>query len=169
MKIGVITFHHVINYGSALQAYAFQEVLEQNGCKPELIDYVNNVNRDELLLKNRVNESRFKNTPFLRQIYMAFHWYDTRRMASVFERFRRVKLHLTKRFYSCEEIKNGLDMKYDAYCTGSDQVWNTHVSPNSKGIDDVFYLTFAPDGAFRFAYSASFGMESVSKEEKTCH
>ena len=39
MKIGIITMHKVLNYGSALQAYATQYVIESFGYKCELIDY----------------------------------------------------------------------------------------------------------------------------------
>lgn len=42
-KVGIVTYHHVNNYGSVLQAYATQEVLRSLGCSPAFIDYVNNL------------------------------------------------------------------------------------------------------------------------------
>ena len=39
MKIGIITMHKVLNFGSALQAYALQRVLDNNGYDSEIIDY----------------------------------------------------------------------------------------------------------------------------------
>lgn len=165
MKIALITFHHVINYGSALQSYATQTILERLGAQVDVIDYVNNVNRDDLLLKNRANESRFGSIPVVRELYMAFMAYDIQHMTDVFSKYWKERLHLTERFFSCEEIEKGLSKQYDAYCTGSDQVWNTHVSPNSQGVDPAFYLEFAPKGAYCFSYAASFGMKSVKEEE----
>ena len=39
MKIGIITMHKVLNYGSALQTYALQKKLEELGYDSEIIDY----------------------------------------------------------------------------------------------------------------------------------
>lgn len=38
-KIGILTFHKSINYGSVLQAYALQNLLLKEGYKVEIIDY----------------------------------------------------------------------------------------------------------------------------------
>ena len=40
MKIGILTMHRVKNYGSALQAYALQQILFMLGKDNEIIDYV---------------------------------------------------------------------------------------------------------------------------------
>lgn len=39
MKVGIITFHNVNNYGSVLQTYATQETFRRLGCETEVIDY----------------------------------------------------------------------------------------------------------------------------------
>lgn len=166
MKIALITFHHVINYGSALQSYATQTILEKLNCEVDIIDYVNNVNRDDLLLSNRANEFKLGKFPIIRQIYMLFNWYDKYKLLKVFNDYWNSKLNLTERFYSNEEIKNLLKKSYDAYCTGSDQVWNTKVSTNSRGVDPAFYLDFTSDEKYCFSYAASFGMTSVTLDEK---
>ena len=38
-KIDIITLHRTVNYGSVLQAYATQYILEKLGYKVEFIDY----------------------------------------------------------------------------------------------------------------------------------
>ena len=38
-KIGILTFYKSVNYGSALQAWALQHVLERNGYDVEIIEY----------------------------------------------------------------------------------------------------------------------------------
>lgn len=38
-KVGVVTMHKVINYGSFLQAYATQFIIEKLGYECEIIDY----------------------------------------------------------------------------------------------------------------------------------
>lgn len=50
----------------------------------------------------------------------------------------------------------------DAFCTGSDQVWNSYWN---RGILPEFYLAFAPEGSYKFAFSASFGKTDIDSEE----
>ena len=38
-KIGILTYHFVLNYGAVLQAFALQEYLKKRGHQVELIDY----------------------------------------------------------------------------------------------------------------------------------
>ena len=40
VKVGIITFHNVNNYGSVLQTYATQETFRRLGCETEIIDYM---------------------------------------------------------------------------------------------------------------------------------
>ena len=39
MKVGIITYHNVINYGAVLQALALQESIKELGGEPEIINY----------------------------------------------------------------------------------------------------------------------------------
>lgn len=39
MKAGILTWHDVLNYGSAFQAYALQEVLKENGAEAEILSH----------------------------------------------------------------------------------------------------------------------------------
>ena len=38
-KVGILTFHHVTNYGAVLQCYALQAFLKNRGYSPEVINY----------------------------------------------------------------------------------------------------------------------------------
>ena len=40
MKASVITMHRIYNYGSVLQTYATQKILEDMGVECEIIDYI---------------------------------------------------------------------------------------------------------------------------------
>lgn len=40
MKASVITMHRIYNYGSVLQTYATQKILEDLGITCEIIDYI---------------------------------------------------------------------------------------------------------------------------------
>ena len=39
-KIGIITYHHTINYGATLQSYGLYNFLINLGYEVELIDYI---------------------------------------------------------------------------------------------------------------------------------
>ena len=42
-KVGIITQHRVVNYGSVLQTYALQEKIKDMGYECEVIDYYPNL------------------------------------------------------------------------------------------------------------------------------
>ena len=51
MKVSVITMHSVKNYGSALQTFATQKVLENMGLEVEFINYIRSKYMDKNLLE----------------------------------------------------------------------------------------------------------------------
>ena len=53
-KIGILTMHKVINFGSALQAYATQKFIEKLGYECELIDYLYPIKRKKKSIKQRL-------------------------------------------------------------------------------------------------------------------
>lgn len=150
LKVGVITMHRVTNYGSVLQAYASQRILERIGCECEIIDYVfpnsfhfmQGYARHRMTWKNRIAKA----------LWLKKHW----RLVNRFERFYYQFLHLSQCYPTHESIM--LDPPhYDVYLTGSDQVWNPR---HMKG-DTVFLLSFAPDEAHRVSYASSFACCSL--------
>lgn len=153
LKIDVITMDAVPNYGSVLQAFATQTFLEAHGCDVTIIDYARENVRYENLLHTWSNGNPLK----------AFVMIPTiQRWKHVFRSFRNDKLHLSDRQYSTDDDFKSYPLTADAYCTGSDQVWN---SKWNNGIIKPLYLSFVPDNEFKFAFAASFGQESVSYNE----
>ena len=69
MKIGVITRHAVPNYGSLLQSYATQVVLEKMGYEAEIIDYIRNDERAENLSKTLVKGKKWDKNLITRMVY----------------------------------------------------------------------------------------------------
>ena len=60
MKIGIITFHCSYNYGSALQAYALQEYLEEASNRPaEAALLVQKCNQLEVI-KDSVDPNQYR-------------------------------------------------------------------------------------------------------------
>lgn len=155
-KIGIITMHKVLNYGSALQAYALQKVLENMGNKVEIIDYIypnkyhikcHNAHRK---IWRRCASKIF--SCFRRDLYKA-------RRATL-NSFYKEHLHLSKTYHSRDELINNPPI-YDIYMTGSDQVWN----PQSIHEDTSFMLSFI-DSPNKVAYAASFAKGEISEEYK---
>ncbi len=172
MKVSIITMHAVSNYGSALQTYATQCLVESLGCNVEIIDYHRQVENIEDRI-NRVMSSRTlcryaklwkKNQlieKFLRLLVSLYIRSDHNKIY----KFVKKNIHLTQlKYFSNEELKLN-PPQADVYMTGSDQVWN---SIWNDGIDKAFFLDFAPADKKKIAFSASFGRVELDEDEFAC-
>ncbi len=149
-KVGVITFHNYDNYGAILQSYALQECLKRLGADPEIIDY------NCKYITNPFQLKRLKNKGFFNYIYGAIGYicYLPRRRKC--NRFRK------KMAYSesvNEKTIGRMDGRYDTYITGSDQVWDYHLTD----FDRTYFLNFVTKGK-KCSYAASIG-EHLPEDE----
>ncbi len=157
MKVSVITRHAITNYGSFLQAYATQEVVEQLGHSCELIDYIRtdetyrNIEKTVLKLKPEWNSSGLK-----RFAYRVMREPESRIAGKRFELYRNRHLKLTRRYSSGDDLKANPPVS-DCYITGSDQVWGPI---GADQYDDNYFLSFVEDSFPKFSYAASFGRSS---------
>lgn len=162
-KVAFITRHAVANYGSLLQAYATQSIIEELGHDAVCIDYVRRDELPENLLKTRLYISNWNKNALTRLIYIATKRFDLNYEEKKFYDFRREILKLTdKTYHSRAELEKDLP-EADVYMTGSDQVWN---EITYRKIDPVYFLNFVPDGKKKTAYAASFGGKSVKDTDK---
>lgn len=153
MKIGIITMHKVLNYGSALQAYALQRKLFLMGYDNELIDYLfPPVNKKKITISAIIQTIII----FLRNAVVGF---PTARKKKRFEAFYQNNFILSALSYNEQNIKDNPPI-YDAYITGSDQVWN----PQFAGTDSNFFLGFAPSDKPKFSYASSFATTKIDSE-----
>lgn len=152
-KIGIITMHKVLNYGSALQAYALQKVLEDMGNEVEIIDYIypNNYH-----LQYQRHQKVWRRLASRIINYFRKNLYKERREG--LNTFYKEHLHLTKTYHTREELVNDPPI-YDIYMTGSDQVWN----PKSIHEDTNFMLSFT-NSPNKVAYAASFAKGEMPEE-----
>lgn len=153
IKVDVITLHAVQNYGSVLQALATQEILKQHGCEVTIIDYVREDVRYENLVKKWSGGNPIKALAILPTIL---------RWEKVFHSFTQKYLNLSEKTYTTEADFKNYPLTADAYCTGSDQVWN---SKWNNGILPCLYLNFVPEDKYKFAFSASFGQSRLPEDE----
>lgn len=153
MTIEVITMHGVQNYGSVLQAFATKLLLEKHNCEVVFINYV-----QKHLIPEKIVSTWAKGN-FLKAVAV---YPTTLRWKTVFSGFCREHLNLTsKRYTDIKDFEN-YESKADAFCTGSDQVWN---SIWNRGIDYPLYLSFIPENKYKFALSASFGQDYIEEDE----
>lgn len=131
-KIGILTFHYADNYGAVLQAYALRKILNSfSGYKAEIINYVPVGYEYKVYLENN-----------LLDLYV--------------EKRKKFESFLSKKCMVDSPMIHTLKgIKYDYYCVGSDQVWNTELS---IARNQAYFLGDLEDKAIRFSYAASIGM-----------
>lgn len=155
MKIGILTMHRVVNYGSALQAYALQRKLELMGYEAEIIDYVFPTPQKIALLARVMKVLR-------RRLYMMRigKCFSTTK-ESKFRHFRESFLKLSKQVYDKRLLMENPPL-YDVYMVGSDQVWN----PRWMKDDLVFFLPFVNDEGWKVSYASSFAVSQIDERFK---
>ncbi len=161
MKVAVITRHAITNYGSLLQAFATQQVIEELGHTCEIIDYVRNDESYSQHEKTLLARKPEWNRNLIKKVmYLALRQPESIASGRKFEVEQSKYLHLTKRYASSEELLEDKPIA-DVYMTGSDQVWG----PVENGSYDSSYcLSFTNDSDKRIAYAASFGRTEMTSE-----
>lgn len=157
------------NYGSMLQSYATQRMLDEFGIDFELLLYKKKytplfimksiprmLNKVVWQEKYNVNQKRrfLKKHPELAS--------DVKDRVHAFDEFRKKYfLKPTVTYYGYSQLKEA-SKKYSAFITGSDQLW----SPS--GLPTNFYnLMFSYDDATKISYASSFGVKEIPWYQKT--
>lgn len=146
MKLGILTFHSVDNFGAVLQAFALQHYLGSQGHDVEIIDY-----RPPYFHGT-------KSWPWRpdRLIGRFFTDWQSRK----FEDFRRRYLKRTAPCRNAMDLEKNLP-RYDAVLVGSDQVWSPDVD-RRKETDPIYFFRWnLPTGMRKIAYAASFGTDKI--------
>ena len=125
MKVDVITRHAVPNYGSLLQTYATQKIIEKLGYEPEIIDYIRDDEKYKNLTNSLVKGKKWDKNLFLRTIYKMLQRPNYGTMYKKFAKYRKGFLKLSDLEYgNLSELKKNKP-KADIYCSGSDQIWGS--------------------------------------------
>lgn len=160
--------HRIVNYGSALQAYATVKILSNMGFESKIIDYQypsdyhffniithgrykNNIVWNKLLLLSSHFNLLLKYKSLKRALFHFKEWKNYILLKKRFNKWRKCFCPQT-RSYSRQSILAHPPI-FDGYVTGSDQTFKAI----NLGNDFTFLLDFAPEKALRIAYSASFG------------
>lgn len=164
-KVGVITICRCNNYGAELQAFALQRKLSLMGYDAEIIDYL--FYKHPRHIKEPVSLPSYRGYPLKKRlIEIVYPWIEkiksvknndaiVKRKAN-FETFHNKNTHFSKEYCRYSQFYKN-PPSYDAYCVGSDQVWN----PLSYTSLNPYFLTFAPNDAVKFSYASSFGVSGI--------
>ena len=148
-KIGMMTFHDSHNNGSMLQALALQHVLSTRyGLNPELIDFSNVGQRN--MYAPIPKPKNWKQA--IKAMIWATNKSQLKKQFDSFDTFKKKYFRLSPCSYSDSNQLKALESDYDAFLTGSDQVWNIKCTD----ADDAYYLSFVTNKP-RYAYAVSFG------------
>lgn len=177
MKVNIITFHFVHNFGAVLQCFALQEKLKELGYDVEVINYCPEYHAKGYkclvnpfqYYKNIINN--MNSSPHMRKriITLVKAILVNRKIIKNsirkqnFDHFCRKHLQQGKKCTTQQELMNLYDQKKEIFITGSDQVWNQKL----VGDDTAYFLCFALEKEVKIAYAASFGDEKVQNLSKT--
>lgn len=164
-KVAIITHYYKSkNYGGNLQAYALCKSLEKLGYAAEQLSF------DPYLRKNT-------------SVYSAFWKFGKRFLKSLnpkvfiankkekriqklldprykaFEKFNQEMIRHSERVYTNIDI-NECVSHYDAFVTGSDQVWNF------AWYNSAYFLDFVPSEKIKISYAASLAMNDLKDHQK---
>lgn len=146
MRIGILTWHHVKNYGTAYQAFGLCKALEMLGAEVDLIDY----RRGKVYHAHRVNYLKLLKSALHRKKTPVFYEFDD----SLFNNYYDEHFSYSEECRYRQDFQK-IDSNYDCFICGSDQVWN----PNC--FDSHFFLDFVEEKSRKIAYAPSFGVEKI--------
>lgn len=161
MKIDIVTLHRAQNYGSVLQAFALQKQIEKLGHQAYILDYYPERYTNKGLLKRLKNKSRRFKNPLVLLIAKLLIYPSYLRKGVQFNKFMHY-LNLEKPSFATNEEGMGRFTDADAYCAGSDQIWNSHWN---EGVEKALFLDFVPKGKLCFSYAASIGLSNIPANE----
>lgn len=148
-KVGIVTIHDADNYGSDLQAYATQKVIDNLGYDAYIIDHICKKIASEYGIKRIIAQKSIKK--ILETII---------RIVTVFP--ARLKFIAFRDKYYKLKPKDVNQDEYKKFVVGSDQVWNNKIT----GMDKDYFLDFVTDDNKKIAFSSSFGITKVPDELK---
>lgn len=149
MKIGIITFHFVNNYGGVLQAYALHEFIKKSfSVECNIIDYRHWFIRVTDGIRMFPVAEPMKNfLPWIRTIS------DRKERGRKFRRFIKTYGDLTATHLTYRQLKSERD-SFDLLICGSDQIWNPLLT---FGPSKAYFLKFAGIKTRKISYAASVG------------
>ena len=159
--VGIITTFRQPNFGSVLQAFALQYIIERLGFDVKVIDYKypNEYHwnlgakhgRKKITFRSRLGDAK-------RKIQLLMHLRRPTKMEKLNEFIQREMICTP--FYPSKTSLLEKPPVFDIYVSGSDQIWN----PNTMFGDMTYMFDFAPKESGRIAYSSSFSCDNIPRK-----
>ena len=150
MKIGILTYHKSINYGSVLQVWSMYNKLIKEGYEVEVIDYEP---------KQYCEMYGNKEKKIVKKIIFHIIYKALKKQTYLFEEFRNNYLSLSKEKYYYDSDFDSIGKEYDVVICGSDQIWNVY----AKDCDPIYFLPFSVKGK-KIAYAPSVNIMTFKEE-----
>lgn len=157
MKVAIISLPLLYNYGGYLQCYALMETVRVLG--HEVVFIQREKGEHDSFKKRSVNiiKTAFENIGLGQLVYLVEKmtntglYYKTKN----FRAFKKKYIKDVSPYFSSSDAISSFCSKknYNAYITGSDQIWRKYYT---RSINDAF-LGFAPENSIKIAYAPSFG------------
>ncbi|MGL5435344.1 MAG: polysaccharide pyruvyl transferase family protein [Lachnospiraceae bacterium] len=163
-KVAILACYDKYNYGSLLQAYATQKILDDMKIPSEMIciDQIEDIKKN----KRKYYLKQITNIPFLKaklgmvKLKISNKLFKNERTKNIqlrnqeFKQFQN-NFRISKPFLSFQELTSAAD-QYSAFLVGSDQLW---LPVNIEA--DYYTMNFVPDHVHKISFSTSFGVSSV--------
>ena len=169
-KVGIVSCYFKNNYGSALQAYATQKVLDDNGIENETIEIEHNV--DFKKGKRAYYISQITNFHFIKEklgmVKLKFDKMVNKQLGeNIAIRNKKYKefqqeFRLSKPMGSYKELTSYAKENYNHVIVGSDQLWLP-----VNVVADYYTLTWVPDAINKISLATSFGIHNIDTKYKT--
>ncbi|MDO4459133.1 MAG: polysaccharide pyruvyl transferase family protein [Clostridia bacterium] len=164
-KVAILTkYYNNYNYGGMLQGYALCSVIRKLGHTCDIVSY-DPANNGNPVYPNKLAQakqygftdfvSKFSERLIAKCNFRIRPLLDLRR-----NRFRLFmdEVAMSTKVYDDSNM-NLLNSEYDAFVSGSDQIWN----PNA--VRNLYLQTFVDNHNLKIAYAASIGRKSFSEQE----
>lgn len=152
-KALLTTIFRVPNFGSVLQAYATQCIVESMGYECWVLNYDHN--KGEWAKRHGVKSGNLKN-----RIGRLLGLKSSHRKANKLNAFINNNLRLTRKYSCFSEIQKNEGSAYDVYIAGSDQIWNTKYT----NCDPIFLLEHADITKKRISIASSFATDKLDNK-----
>lgn len=164
MKIGTITYHRALNYGSVLQTYALNKYLRLLGHQVETIDFATTQQAGMYKKYRPIKFNYGVVIGLLRNVYSFIYSSQFDCKNKRFDDFIRDFIPLSDfRAKDSDDLREFVKSShYDMYFCGSDQIWNT----NCGDFSSAYLLDFVDDKSRCCAYAPSIGVTKLNVESE---
>lgn len=169
-KTAIVSCYFIHNYGSMLQAYATQKLLDKLNIENETINisgFLGEFRKAQYsyILKSGINSEIFRDrlgkakNVIVKKLLNNDYTRNIRQRDIKFDDFAERRIRKSQVYVSLEDLANKCSDNYETVLIGSDQLW---LPANIAA--DYYTLNFVPDKVNSVAYATSFGVSELPRD-----